>query len=117
MANTTVRCWGINGSGTLGDGTVLASAVPVTVSGLSGVTQLAAQGNNVCAVRSGGTVWCWGDNRSGQLGVTTPGQSATPVQVPGVASATAVAVGNFHSGALLAIGAVGRHTAIARKKS
>jgi alpha-tubulin suppressor-like RCC1 family protein len=39
--NGTVRAWGENQSGQLGDGTYTNSAVPVTVSGLNGVTAIA----------------------------------------------------------------------------
>ena len=55
---------GVNGAGELGDGTGPAGA-PVQVTGLTGVTQVAASGYFSLALRSDGTVWAWGDNRAG----------------------------------------------------
>jgi hypothetical protein len=68
----TVRCWGQNSNGELGDGTTNASMTPVDVIGLSGVTQLSAGGGLGCAL-TGGRAWCWG---------TTGG--STPTRAPGL---------------------------------
>ncbi len=118
LDDRTVRCWGNNGSGRLGDGTTTNSANPVQVlvSGntpLGGVTQIAAGGGHTCALLDDETVRCWGNNGSGQLGNGTdfPSQQANPVQV--LASGTAgsnpvvlggvtqIAAGSAHSCALL----------------
>jgi alpha-tubulin suppressor-like RCC1 family protein len=99
LEDRTVRCWGGNDIGHLGDGTTTpdrANPVQVLASGstqgedvLGGVTQIAAGGagsggatGHTCALLVDGTVRCWGGNDIGQLGdgTTTPDR-ANPVQV------------------------------------
>lgn len=59
-----VLCWGLNGSGGLGDGTTTDRLSPVTVKGLpSDVTSVSAGFTYACALTSGGRLWCWGGNR------------------------------------------------------
>ena len=81
LADTTVRCWGYNGNGQLGDGTLTQRLTPVAVSGLSGVTQLAAGLYHVCAVKNDGTIWCWGYNFYGQIGDATGTQPGDQLAV------------------------------------
>ena len=78
-------CWGLNGGGQLGNGSITTSSVPVavTTSGvLSGVTvtQVSAGNTVACAVGSTGA-YCWGANGSGQAGDGTTTQRNAPVQV------------------------------------
>ena len=63
-----VQCWGFNGDGQLGDGTIVAKSYPVGASGLSGATGISAGNGHSCALLTGGTVRCWGFNGDGQLG-------------------------------------------------
>lgn len=58
MQDGTVACWGSNGNGQLGQGetSMLDSATPARVPGLSNVVSLA----NSCAVDQAGGAWCWG---------------------------------------------------------
>jgi alpha-tubulin suppressor-like RCC1 family protein len=81
LADGAVRCWGNNGSGQLGDGTVVDRRAPVAVAGLDGVAQLAAGGEHTCARMLDGTVRCWGLNASGQLGDGTTGGRLAPTPV------------------------------------
>ena len=84
----TVRTWGNNTKGQLGNGltngTTIDSAIPVVVSGMVGVTDIAAgyEGSVVLkgAFKGDGTVWAWGSNSNGQLGNGLAVDSAIPVQ-------------------------------------
>jgi len=102
----TIRAWGSNYSGKLGDGTVEDRSSPVLVSGLSEVVAIAAGGDHSLALKVDGTVWAWGDNRSGQLGDGTTTNRCSPVQVSGLPGVIAVASGEYHSLALKADGTV-----------
>jgi alpha-tubulin suppressor-like RCC1 family protein len=81
-----VKCWGLNDTGQLGDGTSsgpntcngndACSTAPVDVTGLStGVKQISASHNDTCALDEASVVKCWGWNGEGQLGI---GSAAGP---------------------------------------
>jgi alpha-tubulin suppressor-like RCC1 family protein len=81
----TLKCWGENDQGQIGDGTNVNRPAPAAVPGLAGVTVVAAGGDESCAIVAGGAVDCWGQ--------TTAGASSTPHAIAGLAGATALAVG------------------------
>lgn len=87
LADGTVKCWGSNSHGQLGDGTYEPRTLPVTVVGLSGVRQIVADGDSSCAVLADGSVRCWGDNSNGSLGDGTTTGRPAPAQVVGVSGA------------------------------
>jgi len=60
LADGRVLCWGDNQDGTLGDGTLKASARPVAVVGLGDVIEVEVGGGKACALKRDHTVWCWG---------------------------------------------------------
>jgi alpha-tubulin suppressor-like RCC1 family protein len=114
-AKGTVRCWGANAAGQLGDGTTTQRSVPVKVkvsatTQLSGVTAVAAGGSSACAVLTSGAVRCWGANTDGQLGDGTTTSRRMPVAVSGLSGTsgkvTMVSVGAAHACARLADGTV-----------
>jgi alpha-tubulin suppressor-like RCC1 family protein len=111
----TVWTWGGNRELQLGSGTdVPFVRVPVQVSGLTGVKDVALDYQHGYAVRADGTVWAWGNNRFGGLGngvacdwVEAPEcRSAVPVQVSNLTGATAVAAMNNAGAALTEDGQV-----------
>ena len=100
-ADRSVRCWGRNANGQLGDGSLTDSPAPLTVQGLVNVSAVAGGGAHTCALLADGTIRCWGRNDEGQLGDGTVASSPTPVQVVGISTAIAVSAGWAHTCALL----------------
>jgi IPT/TIG domain/Regulator of chromosome condensation (RCC1) repeat len=108
LSDGTVRAWGGNRDGQLGDGSQGGpSDVPVPVSGLSGVTGVAAGDRDSLALLGDGTVVAWGENQDGELGDGVEGEpSDVPVPVSGLSGVTAIAAGGRSNLALLGDGTV-----------
>ncbi|HTR78046.1 MAG TPA: hypothetical protein VMH39_08045, partial [Gemmatimonadaceae bacterium] len=72
LADGTVRCWGMNNHGLMGNGSTSATSTcegvpngpceltPVAVPGLSGVTAVSVGLQHACALQTGGQIMCWG---------------------------------------------------------
>ncbi len=108
LSDTTLRCWGGNGYGELGNGTInVFNNFPVSVSGQTGVTKVAAGEHFTCLLKNSGAVLCWGRNDFGQLGNGTTVSSVSPVPVTGLSTGvTAITAGSVHACALLTDGTV-----------
>ena len=100
----SVRCWGSNVNGQIGDGSRLDRVGPVTVSGIKNAVSITAGGRHSCALLADRSVRCWGSNASGQLGDGTTEDRSVPVSVRGITTATAVSAGSEHTCAVLAEG-------------
>jgi alpha-tubulin suppressor-like RCC1 family protein len=125
LKNGIVMAWGKNNFGQLGDGTSTGpdrcagsacSTTPVPVRGLRGVAAIAAGSGSEhsLALLSDGQVMAWGLDNEGQLGIGTSTSprgcggncSTTPLAASELDGVTAIAVGEFHSLALLSNGTV-----------
>ncbi|KAJ1470855.1 regulator of chromosome condensation 1/beta-lactamase-inhibitor protein II, partial [Baffinella frigidus] len=77
----SLKCWGTNGNGQIGDGTTIQRNTPVVVA-LGGTAVAVALGEaNSCALlvkEDGGSIKCWGSNGYGQLGDGTTTDRYTP---------------------------------------
>jgi alpha-tubulin suppressor-like RCC1 family protein len=103
----TVRCWGNNTDGQMGNGNNQSSSLPVQVSGVFHVTSLVAGTHHTCALQAEGIVWCWGLNIYGQLGNgVTGGTSTIPVVVNGLGNVVSIAAGLAHTCAVRLDGTV-----------
>ena len=81
MTGGTVKCWGSNSSGELGDGSIADSTAPVFVSGLANVAKVASGNSRTCALLADAAVQCWGTKYYGLLGDGSDAGSPTPVAV------------------------------------
>ena len=85
LTTGSVKCWGYNNNGQIGDGTATDRYTPTQVSGLtSGVERISVGGFFACSLLSTGTVKCWGDNSFGKLGDGSTTDRYAPVDVLGL---------------------------------
>ena len=85
----SVKCWGENGSGQMGNGGTTDVTTPTLVPTFGGFTNavvysLAAGGETMCVVKTVNTsenLWCWGANNAGQVGDNTTSNRNTPTLV------------------------------------
>lgn len=107
----SVKCWGANAAGQLGNGGTSETATPTPIAGvvaaknnstpsvptLGKVETLAASSNATCAISSG-SIWCWGSNASGELGggSTDADPHPAPQLIAGAKGFYAITAGNDH---------------------
>ncbi len=107
LGDQTVKCWGRNHRGQLGDGTGVDSLVPVTVTNLTGAIELTTGENHSCALTNLGGVYCWGRGFYGQLGNGGYNSSPSIVPVTGLTSGVkSIVAGAAHTCALTLAGGV-----------
>jgi alpha-tubulin suppressor-like RCC1 family protein len=111
LTNDTVRCWGHNAHGELGDGTTISRDRPTEVPDLSDVASVALGGSDdegfTCARMRDGTARCWGANGAAQLGSAADGpENVRPVEIPGLARVAQLSLGWKHACALSTSGEV-----------
>jgi alpha-tubulin suppressor-like RCC1 family protein len=98
LSDGTVRCWGNNDDGQLGDGTTTDRPRPAVVARLSNVTAITAGQDHTCALRANFDLLCWGRNQFGQLGDATTTSRRLPTLVSSLAGEVAqVSAGGFHT--------------------
>lgn len=102
-SDSTVKAFGENASGQLGNGTNTDSNIPVET-GLTNVIAVSAGGDQLeahsLALKNDGTVWAWGSNIYGQLGNASTNNTNTPVQTLLLNNVIAISAGGWHSVAL-----------------
>lgn len=99
------HCWGISGSGQLGDGTLDDRPLPGPVSGSLTFRSLTAR-SHACGLTEEGRAYCWGANSSGQLGIGTLEARSEPTPAATSERFTGVSAGNRHTCAVTPAGAL-----------
>jgi alpha-tubulin suppressor-like RCC1 family protein len=97
LQDGTVWAWGRNSAGQLGNGTTIASAVPVQVLNLANAVAIDCGVDFSLCVTADGTVWGWGDGLFCAIGQQSYQPSAVPVAVNSLTGATAVAASQYWS--------------------
>lgn len=73
--------WGLNSSGQLGDGTVVAKSSPIQVGSDTSWSKAFTFNYTSFGTKTDGTLWGWGDAASGRLGDGTVTNKSSPVQI------------------------------------
>ena len=105
-SDATVKCWGWNNGGQIGDGTVTDRTTPTAVEGLpEGAKAVSAGRMHTCALTVSGAVKCWGFNGVGQLGNGKILPSSAPVDVESLSGGvTSISAGLSHNCAATSTG-------------
>jgi alpha-tubulin suppressor-like RCC1 family protein len=98
-------CWGYNGQGAVGDGTITHRQVPSLVAGGLTFAAVSASAEHTCGLTTSGAAYCWGANGVGQLGDGTTEERHAPTLVAGGLIFTAVSAGGSVTCGLTAAGA------------
>jgi alpha-tubulin suppressor-like RCC1 family protein len=106
MTDLTVRGWGINDLGEVGDGTFDERHTPAPVVGLHDIVAIQSGSQHSVALRATGVVMVWGDNSYGELGDGSTTNQPSPQVVPGLTDVKAIAAGGLHTVALKTDGTV-----------
>jgi alpha-tubulin suppressor-like RCC1 family protein len=72
--------WGGNGSGGVGDNTIITRSTPVTTfTGGTNWKSVACGLDHTAAIKTDGSLWTWGKNTNGELGTNDATSRSTPV--------------------------------------
>lgn len=96
LTDGSVKCWGSNSFGQLGNGNQTDSLLPVNVALEQKVIEIVSGYNHACALVSIGDIYCWGDNTNGQLGIGNKVSRSTPTLVLGISNSKNLTA-NFNS--------------------
>ena len=94
LNDNTVRSWGRNADGQLGNNTTTNTFTPVTVTSVTNAIGIAAGDVHSLALINNGTIRAWGDNQFGKLGDSTTVDKLTQITVSSINNAKYNETGN-----------------------
>lgn len=92
----SLKCWGTNAYGQLGDGTKVSSLVPIVIDPATTYNFITISGDHACAVPVAGGLKCWGSNSGSQVSAK-PSYEVVPVQVNAATTYTSLSRADRHS--------------------
>ena len=104
LDDDSLKCWGYNGSGQLGDGTTTRRSTPTAVDLGDGrmAKAIGLRREHTCAILDDDSLKCWGDNEYGQLGKgTSTRQIATTVDLGNMRTAKSIITEKSHTCSIL----------------
>ncbi len=95
LESGSVKCWGSNESGQLGDGTTTPHLTPVTVTGINDAVAVTSGHDFTCALTRNGGVKCWGSSYA--VGTGAGEDSLVPVSISSLGSGVeSISAGSGH---------------------
>ena len=104
LTDGTLKAWGWNNYGQLGDGTTSNRNSPITINVGGTVDDVCHGYYHACALLDDGTMKCWGRNYYGSIGDGTTSDRHTPTTSNVGGTVKAMACGGYHVCALLTTG-------------
>jgi alpha-tubulin suppressor-like RCC1 family protein len=99
-AGAELYAWGSNGSGRLGDNTVIDKSSPVQIGALEDWATVSAGASHTAANKIDGTHWGWGNNYGGKIGNNTSVDRSSPVQIGALTNWAQVTAASAHTAAV-----------------
>jgi len=101
-SDDTLRCWGDNFYGQIGDNTSSNDRLVPTAPNGGGTWKYVVTGGHTgsgqtCGIKTDDTLWCWGNNSEGQLGDNSIIQRNIPTSVNGGGTWKMVSIGQLHT--------------------
>ena len=90
-------CWGYNGDGQLGTGSITDRNVPTAVATTLTFRQVSGGKYHTCGITLAGVGYCWGQNVDGRLGTGDLNSSTSPKQLATSVTFDSISSGMIHS--------------------
>jgi alpha-tubulin suppressor-like RCC1 family protein len=97
LSGGTIRAWGYNYYGQIGDGTTSTATLPKSIDPSNKYIQIATGDNHTCGITLNNDLKCWGKNTYGQLGDGTNTNRLVPTLIDSGVKYSFVSLGNNHT--------------------
>ncbi|OYZ15088.1 MAG: hypothetical protein B7Y39_16710 [Bdellovibrio sp. 28-41-41] len=102
----TLRCWGSNDYGQLGQGNLALSDIPLVVDPANYYQDVSIGIYHACGVTQSGVLKCWGGNANGQLGDGTTTDKLSPTVIDSSTSYSKIFCGDYYTCGITTSGAL-----------